>query len=383
MLQALTNAVLFNGDAMTGSGTVMVENGKIIGIQSADAPVPDGAVIEDLSGLMLVPGFIDVQVNGGGGVMFNTSRSVEGLETMVDAHRNFGTTTLMPTLITDTDPIMREAADAVRAAIAGGTLGIRGIHFEGPCLNPIRKGVHNEDAFRQLEEDIEALYLGEGLGQVIVTLAPELTPAATISRLRDKGLLLCAGHTAATYDEARAGLDAGLRGFSHLYNAMTPMENRAPGVVGAALDDADSWCGMIVDGFHLYPVTARNAVRSKAKGKIMLVTDAMGTVGAEEKSFTLYGIRIHAVDGRCALDNGTLAGSDLDMMSAVRNAHKMLGLPLEEALRMATIYPAEFLKLDDVIGRIAVGYDADLAAINPENLTVRRTWIKGAGKDAG
>ncbi len=382
MLIALTNATLFDGEAFIGPRTVLIAEGRVSDILAENAIVPGEAVIEDLGGLMLVPGFVDVQVNGGGGVMFNSSRSVAALSTMVQAHRRFGSTSLMPTLITDADPVMAEAAEAVRAAIAGGTPGIRGIHFEGPCLNPKRKGTHDEGLFRPLDQGIEAIYSIQGMGRVMVTLAPEQVPAATISRLVQKGILVSAGHTGATYEEAKAGLEAGIGAFTHLFNAMTPMESRAPGVVGCALDDADSWCGLIVDGYHSHPVSARNAVHAKVTGKIMLITDAMATVGSEENSFLLYGRRIYAREGRVAHEDGTLAGSDLDMMSAVRNAHRMLGLPLEEALRMASLYPAQFLKLDDVIGRIAVGYDADLAAIDPETLMVRRTWIGGEGKNA-
>lgn len=382
MVLALAHARVFDGDAFREDRTVLVEAGRVADIRASDAILPADAEIEDLAGAMLVPGFVDVQVNGGGGVMFNADRSVAALRRMVDAHRDFGTTSLMPTLITDSDEVMAEATEAVRAARATGLPGIRGIHFEGPCLNPKRKGVHQEEAFRPLDRGIEAFYTAEGLGKVMVTLAPELVPAETIARLAARGLYLSAGHTAASYDEARAGIAAGIRGFTHLYNAMTPMENREPGVVGCALDDETTWCGLIVDGFHVHPATARNAVRSKAPGKIVLVTDAMGTVGGTEKCFELYGNRIYARNGRCALENGTLAGSDLDMMRAVRNAHTLLGLPLEEALRMASLYPAQFLDLDDRIGRIAPGWDADFAAIDPVTLTVRRSWIGGAGRDA-
>ena len=378
----LKNANLFDGETFVGSRTVVVRDGKIAEILADDAAIPAGAIVEDLNGLMLVPGFIDVQVNGGGGAMFNSERSVEGLKRIVAGHRRYGTTTLMPTLITDTDAIMAEAADAIREAIATGVKGIRGVHFEGPCLNPKRKGTHNESYFRPLDQGIEAIYAGEGMGTVMVTLAPEQVPAATIARLAEKGILVSAGHTAGTYEDAKAGLEAGIRAFTHLYNAMTPMDSRAPGIVGCALDDADAWCGLIVDGYHSHPVSARNAVRAKARGKIMLVTDAMSTVGAAEKSFELYGKRIYARDGRVAHEDGTLAGSDLDMMSAVRNTRDMLGQTLEEALRMATLYPAQFLKLDHVIGRIAPGHDADLTAIDPASLTVVRTWIGGDGENA-
>lgn len=383
MVRALTNAELFDGDAMLGPRTLLVsDEGRIAEILPPDVAPPQGAVVEDLGGCLLAPGFVDVQVNGGGGVMFNGDRSADALARMVEGHRTYGTTTLIPTVITDTLGVMREAAEAVRAALAAALPGVRGIHFEGPCLNAERKGVHRADLFRSLDDELFGLYTSPGLGRTVVTLAPERVDAARIGTLADAGVLVCAGHTAGTYDEVRAGLSAGMRGFTHLYNAMTPMTSRAPGVVGAALDDAGSWCGLIVDGYHLHDATARNAVRAKAQGRMMLVTDAMGTVGAAVKRFTLYGQEIVASEGRCALPDGTLAGSDLDMMTAVRNTHRNLGLPLEEALRMAALYPARFLKLDDVIGRIQPGYDADLVAIDRTTLKAIRTWIRGAGKEA-
>lgn len=382
MVLALRNAEVFDGDEIIGRRTVVVEDGRISSILANEAALPEGAEIEDLNGHLLVPGFVDVQVNGGGGVMFNNDRTVEGLRTIVEGHRRFGTTTLMPTLITDTPAIMREAADAMRAAIAQRLPGVRGIHFEGPCLSPERKGVHRPDYFLPYGAELEEIYTAPGMGKVMVTLAPERVDPTAISSLAGHGVLVCAGHTAASYEQIGTGLKAGLRGFTHLFNAMSPMNSREPGVVGAALDDAETWCGMIVDGYHVHDATARVAVHAKAHRKIMLVTDAMGTVGAADKSFTLYGTEIVASNGRCATRDGTLAGSDLDMMSAVRNTHRRLGLPLVEALRMASLYPAEFLGLSDRIGRIAPGHDADLALVDQETLQVRRTWIGGSGQDA-
>ncbi len=383
MALALTNAEVFDGDAMLGPRTVLVSDaGRIADILPADVVIPADAVVEDVGGRLLAPGFVDVQVNGGGGVMFNSERTPEGLATMVEGHRRYGSTTLIPTVITDTLEVMREAADAVRMALRDHLPGVRGVHFEGPCMNEERKGVHRPDLFRPLDDELMDIYGGDGLGRTVVTLAPERVETDRIAALADADVLVCAGHTAGSYDDMRTALDAGMRGFTHLYNAMTPMTSRAPGVVGAALDDAESWCGLIVDGYHLHDATARNAVRAKARGRMMLVTDAMGTVGAAVKRFTLYGQEIIASEGRCALPDGTLAGSDLDMMAAVRNTHRNLGLPLEEALRMAALYPAQFLKLDDVIGRLQPGFDADMVAIDRETLTATRTWIRGAGRDA-
>ncbi|WP_051332433.1 N-acetylglucosamine-6-phosphate deacetylase [Cucumibacter marinus] len=382
MNRLLRNATLFDGTATLGRRSVLIEDGRIAGIFAADQDLPQADIVEDLGGLLLAPGFIDTQVNGGGGVMLNSEQSVDGLSAMVAGHRRYGTTTLIATMVTDTLDVMRAAADAVRAGLQAGLPGLRGIHFEGPCFNPLRKGVHRPDLFRPLDDDLMKIYTGAGLGAVIVTLAPEQVDTARLAELAEAGVNVSAGHTGGSYEDIEAALAAGLRGFTHIYNAMTPMTGREPGVVGAALNDTNTWCGIIIDGYHLHDATALAAIHSKPRGKMMLVTDAMATVGARDKRFSLYGHEIRAIDGRCALPDGTLAGSDLDMMGAVRNTHRRLGIPLEEALRMASLYPAAFLRLDDRIGRIRPGFDADMVLIDPESLEVRRTWIAGEGEDA-
>src|SRR5690606_16476292 len=210
----------------------------------------------------------------------------------------------------------------------------------------------------------------------LVTLAPEQLPAESIRALVERGAIVAAGHTAASYEQVRAGLDAGVRGFTHLYNAMTPLQGREPGVVGAALEDRDSWCGIIVDGVHVHPASLRVALAAKPRGKLFLVTDAMPPVGAEHPDYVLYGETITARDGVVRNAAGALAGSALDMATAVRNAVTMLGVPLEEAARMASLYPAQFLRIDDERGRIAPGHHADLVLLD-ENLDVTTTWIAG------
>lgn len=382
MVSVIANAELFDGDAMRGRVDLVIDSGVIIGMDPVGHEQPADVEVTDLHGMLLAPGFVDVQVNGGGGTLFNNDPSVEGLATIAEAHRNYGTTTLIPTLITDTTEVFDAAAEAVSAALDAKIPGIRGVHFEGPCLNPERKGVHKESDFRPLDADLQAIFSRKDLGTIVVTLAPERVEADQIKQLADAGVLVCAGHTAADYSGIVEALAHGLRGFTHLYNAMSPMTNREPGVVGAALDDGYSWCGLIVDGHHLHDATARAAIKAKATGKIMLVTDAMSTVGAREKLFSLYGEDIHAEDGRLARTDGTLAGSDLDMMSAVRNTHLRLGVALDEALRMASLYPAQFLKLDDQIGRALPGYAADLVGVDPSDLSVKRTWIAGEMREA-
>ena len=213
-------------------------------------------------------------------------------------------------------------------------------------------------------------------GVTVITLAPEQVPLDDIRALVARGAIVVAGHTAATYEEARAGLDAGIRGFTHLYNAMSPLTGREPGAVGAALEDTASWCGIIVDGVHVHPASLRVALAAKPSGKVFLVTDAMPPVGADDPSYVLYGETITVHDGVVRNAAGALAGSALDMATAVRNTVNLLGVPLEEAARMASTYPAEFLGLGNQYGRIAPGFHADLVAVDDE-LRVINTWISG------
>ena len=272
---------------------------------------------------------------------------------------------------------METAIAAVTDAIDAGVPGIVGIHLEGPYLNPERKGVHSADIIRPMEDDAIELLTRLSNGRILVTMAPEKAAKGTIKALANKGVLVCAGHTAGNYAHIQSAIDEGLRGFTHLFNAMSPMTHREPGVAGAAMADDTTWCGLIADGYHVHPAVLKVAIRAKATGKIMLVTDAMPTVGADDKRFTLGGEEIIAADGRCALADGTLAGSDLDMISAVKNCVEMVGLNLGEALRLASLYPAEFLKLDDKMGRIAPGYQADMILFD-DAFNVSRSWINGA-----
>ena len=372
---ALTNANVLTDDGFRPALAVLVEDGKVVALLP-ESGLPAGVTRRDLGGGHLLPGYIDVQVNGGGGVLFNNAPTVEALRSIVAGHRRFGSTGLMPTLISDDVETMRLAVAAVRQAIAEGVPGVLGIHLEGPYIAPERKGTHNADKFRV--PDAAEIEMATSLdnGVTLVTLAPEQVPADTIRAMVARGAKVAAGHTAASYEQARVGLDAGISGFTHLYNAMTPLQGRDPGVVGAALEDPHSWCGVIVDGVHVHPASLRVALAAKPRGKILLVTDAMPMVGADAPSFELYGETITAIDGVVRNAAGSLAGSALDMASAVRNTVQMLGLPLEEAARMASTYPAQFLGIDDYRGRIAPGCAADLVLLD-DALQVRETWIGG------
>lgn len=375
MPEIFVNGRVFDGRRVLKDHHVLVADGKVVDVVPASACLNDSERI-DLGGNILAPGFVDVQVNGGGGTLFNDDPTPEGISGILAAHRRFGTTSILPTLISDEWPVMQRAAEAVRTALRSGMPGLRGIHFEGPYLNPSRKGIHDPARIRPVDPGAAELITASGLGAVVVTLAPETTGTEFIHRLHDAGVHVCAGHTAADYDTIRTALDAGLSGFTHLFNAMTPFSSREPGVVGAALDDPDSWCGIIADGFHVHDASLRVAVAAKPRGKMMLVTDAMCTVGAPSPAFSLQGREILASEGRCVSPDGVLAGSDLNMAAAVRNAVTRLHLSVEEALRMASRYPAEFIGLGHRIGRISAGYDADFVLLD-HNLRVLETWIGG------
>ena len=375
-MDAIVNGPVLGDDGFVEGRAVLVENGRIAAVTSEADPRVKAARRHDLKGAMLVPGFVDAQVNGGGGVLFNDSPTVDAIRDIGRAHRRFGTTGFMPTLISDDLSVIAAALGAVREAIAQKVPGVIGVHIEGPFISPERKGVHDAEKFRDLDERGVQLLTSLGVGRTLVTLAPEQTTSATIRRLTAQGLVVSAGHTNATFDEMRAALRAGVRGVTHLFNAMSPLTHREPGVVGAALHDPECWCGLIVDGRHVHPAVLQLALRSKRPDRFMLVTDAMPNVGAAQTSFMLQGRRIEVRDGVCVDENGTLAGSALDMATAVRNTVDLLGLPLEQAVRLASTYPAQFLGLGSELGHVAPGFRASLVALD-ERVRVVDTWIDG------
>ncbi|WP_049620666.1 N-acetylglucosamine-6-phosphate deacetylase [Frateuria defendens] len=381
-LRALVNARVMTDAGLRRDLAVLVRGARIEALAAGDDARLAGAPVHDLGGRLLLPGFIDVQVNGGGGLLFNDAPTVATLRGIAAAHRRYGTTGLLPTLITDTAQAMHAALEAVDAAIEAGVPGVLGIHLEGPFLAPARKGIHDARLFRQPSAEEIADIARRHRGVVMLTLAPEQVPLAAIRSLAEAGVIVCAGHTAADYATTRAALDAGVRGFTHLYNAMTPLGSREPGVVGAALDDEASWCGLIVDGHHVHPASLRVAIAAKARGKSVLVTDAMPPVGSARADYVLNGQTIVAREGICQNEAGVLAGSALDMATGLRNLVQRVGLPLEEASRMASAYPAAWLGLAATHGRIAPGLQADFAVLD-DGLVVRETWIGGVAYPAG
>ncbi|HZF16004.1 MAG TPA: N-acetylglucosamine-6-phosphate deacetylase [Steroidobacteraceae bacterium] len=379
MTVALVNGRILAEDGMIEGQAVLLDGPRIAALLPEKDKRVTAARRVDLAGHLLLPGFLDTQVNGGGGVLFNAEPGIDTIREIGRAHRQFGTTGFLPTLISDDLDIVARAVAAVRAAIEARVPGVLGIHIEGPFLNVVRKGVHDPAKLRELDEGAIGLLTSLKGGRTLVTLAPEMTTPSMIARLTAAGVVVSAGHTNATYEEIRTALKHGLTGFTHLFNAMSQLTGRAPGVVGAALDDADSWCGIIVDGRHVDPAVLRIALRCKRHDRFMLVTDAMPSVGADEKSFTLQGRTISIADGVLVDEDGTLAGSDTDMATSVRNAVELLGLPLVEAARMASRYPAEFLGLGAELGRIAPGYRASLALMD-DRFRVIDTWIDGRSR---
>jgi N-acetylglucosamine-6-phosphate deacetylase len=374
MAQALVNGrVLIDGQFVTGRA-VVIDGGRI-------ASITDDSDAEafDLEGKALVPGFVDVQVNGGGDRLFNDDPSVETIAAIGAAHRRFGTTGFLPTLISDDAAKIEAAMEAARAAIAQGVPGVLGVHIEGPFLNVEKKGIHDASKLRPIGDEEIALLSRPTGGKTIVTLAPEKVPAEAIRRLTDAGVIVCAGHTNASADCIELALRNGLRGFTHLFNAMSQLTAREPGAVGAALDDRSSWCGLIVDGHHVDPRVLKIALRAAPLSRFMLVSDAMPSVGGR-KAFTLGGQTIAVSGGKCVNADGTLAGSDLDMASAVRNAVSMLGVDLAEAVTMASANPAAFLGLGDV-GRVTPGHRANLVLLD-DDLQVAQSWIDGVPSGA-
>ncbi len=373
----LDNATTLEGAKARSNRSLTIRQGKIASIQKSGAPPPKGAERIDLGGNRLLPGFVDIQVNGGGGVLFNESPTVGALRTISDAHVQFGTTTLLPTLISDDYAVIRRAMGAVCEAIEEGVPGIIGIHVEGPFLNPERKGAHDESKFRTLDDEaIEILTSLGSLAVTMVTLAPERNEREFVQALAQSGVIVFAGHTAATYDDCKRAEAVGISGYTHLFNAMTPFGSREPGVVGAALEGESTCFGIIADGHHVHPTSFKLAVSAKYRGGAVLVTDAMPTVGSLQPFFELGGERIEVCDGVLRNAAGSLAGSHLSMIDAVRNTTQFTGLPFEEAVRMASVYPATAIRQENDIGSIVEGRFADLVELNRKTEVVR-VWRRG------
>jgi N-acetylglucosamine-6-phosphate deacetylase len=376
---AIAADFVFDGAIVHRDSAVILDGARIVAIAPrAEAP-KSNSLFEAPSGAWIAPGFIDVQVNGGGDVLFNSDPCPEAIAKIVAAHRKFGTTALLPTLITDTDEAMSAALSAVKAALSLDP-GVLGIHLEGPFLSQEKPGVHRRAVIRRPEPHHMAMLTSLKEGVTLVTLAPEEVPEGFIRNLVAADVKVALGHSMATYSQTCAAMSEGLTGFTHLFNAMRPLNSREPGPAGAALESPDAYYGMIVDGVHVAPAMLRLATRGV--GHPMLVTDAMPPVGGSNRQFGLFGDDIVVSDGRCATKDGVLAGSAIDMATAVRNCVRLLQLPLKQALRYASTEPANFLGLGHILGRLLPGYRADIVAFWPDNLSVLATWVAGKKTEA-
>ena len=373
-LHAVAAERVFDGTALRERTAVVVDGTRIADlVPAADLPrtIPAHRLPE---GAWLAPGFVDLQVNGGGDVLFNDEPTVQGIRTIAAAHRRRGTTSLLPTLISDSAEKMRRAMKAVKAA-GGSEPSVLGLHLEGPYLSGEKPGVHDRAQLRQPSPDELAMLTAPCNGVLMVTLAPEVVAPGVIARLVAAGVRVSLGHSMATYPQTRAAMAEGLTGFTHLFNAMRPLASREPGPIAQALESPNAWYGLIVDGVHVDPAMLRLALRGL--GHAMLVSDAMPPVGGRHSHFTLYGKSIAARDGCCVTEDGTLAGTVLDMAAAVRNCVRLLGVALPDALRFASAHPATFLGLGQTLGKLAPGYRADLVAFDPTDVTVLTTWVAG------
>ncbi|MET3792010.1 N-acetylglucosamine-6-phosphate deacetylase [Aquamicrobium terrae] len=375
---ALSGARIFDGEAWHEDAALIVANGEIEAILPAGT-VPAGVKQVEADGAMLVPGFIDLQVNGGGGVMLNDHPDLASIETICAAHAPFGTTALLPTLITDTPEITASAVEAGRQAAKRRVPGFLGLHLEGPHLSLARKGAHDPDLIRTMTDaDLEALVAAaDEMPVLLTTVAPESVSAEQVETLVRAGVIVSLGHSDTAYANVAAYAQAGASMVTHLFNAMSPLGSREPGLAGAAIDTGTLFAGLIADGIHVDPATMGIALRAKrGPAKIFLVTDAMAPIGTPMTSFTLNGRTIFRKEGSLRLADGTLAGADLDMISAVRFMHRTIGLELGEALRMASLYPAEAVGQSNRLGRLARGARANIVALSGD-VEIGSVWIDG------
>jgi N-acetylglucosamine-6-phosphate deacetylase len=373
---ALINGRVVLADEIRDDLCVLIDGARIAAVCDT---APEHAERVDLGGQLLLAGFIDTQVNGGGGRLFNDDPSVETIAIMAAAHRRFGTTGLLPTLISDDFSVVERAIAAVDAAIDSGVPGVLGVHIEGPFLSRTRRGIHLASMLQPFEDRfVEALCSGRN-GRTLVTVAPECIAPEQIARLVDAGVIVSAGHSDANYETVRAALDAGMTGFTHLFNAMSQLTNRAPGMVGAALEDPEIYAGIIVDGHHIHPAAFRVGLSAKGVDRLMLVTDAMPTVGVPTDEFMLQGRSIRREGDRLVSEDGVLAGSTLTMAAAVANAGEQGRLSLPQAARMASSTPAHFLGLAGETGAIEPGLRADLVVMT-DDFIVTEAWIGGAAQ---
>ena len=373
-MYALSNCKIYTGSDVLTDHAVVIEN-ELIKKVCPSSELPEGIEVRDLEGANLSPGFIDLQLNGCGGVMLNDEITAETMQIMHKANLKSGCTSFLPTLITSSDEDMRAVITAAREYHNQYQNQSLGLHLEGPYLNVAKKGIHSVDHIRKSDSEMIELICQNSDLVAKVTLAPELNDPEHIERLHKAGVVVSIGHTNATYAEARQGFDSGITFATHLFNAMTPMVGREPGVVGAIYDTPEVYAGIIADGFHVDYVNIRIAHKIKGE-KLVLVTDATAPAGADMEYFIFVGKKVYYRDGKCVDENGTLGGSALTMIEAVKNTVEHAGIALDEALRMATLYPATAIGVESKLGRIKKGMVANLAVFD-RDFNVKATVVNG------
>ncbi|NIG18773.1 N-acetylglucosamine-6-phosphate deacetylase [Pantoea sp. Al-1710] len=376
-MYALVNGRIFTGHEILDNHAVVIADGLIERVCPRDA-LDATMTQQDVAGAFIAPGFIDLQLNGCGGVQFNDdidALSVETLEIMQRANEKSGCTSYLPTLITSTNALMKRAIETMRAYLAKHPNQALGLHLEGPWLNKAKKGTHNQDLIRLPDAEMVDFLCANADVITKVTLAPENAGAEVIGKLRNAGIIVSAGHSNATYEEAKAGFSAGVSFATHLYNAMPTFAGREPGLIGALFDSPDVYCGIIADGLHVHYANVRNAKRIKGD-KLVLVTDATAPAGASIDKFIFAGKTIYYRDGLCVDENGTLSGSALTMIEAVQNSVEHCGIALDEALRMATLYPAQAMGVEKQLGSVTAGKVANLTVFT-RDYQITKTLVNG------
>lgn len=376
-MYALVNGRIYSGHQILDNHAVVIANGRIDRVIPRES-LPAEVEQRDMAGAIIAPGFIDLQLNGCGGVQFNDdidALSVETLEIMQRANQKSGCTSFLPTLITSSDELMQRAIETMRAYLQKHQHQALGLHLEGPWLSKAKKGTHNPALIR-LPDAALVQYLCENADVITkVTLAPENAGSDVIRQLTEAGIIVSAGHSNATYEEAKAGFSAGVSFATHLYNAMPTFAGREPGLIGALFDSPDVYCGIIADGLHVHYANVRNAKRIKGD-KLVLVTDATAPAGAAISEFIFAGKTIYYRDGLCVDENGTLSGSALTMIEAVQNSVEHAGIALDEALRMASLYPARAMGVERQLGSIEAGKIANLTVFT-RDFKIIKTFVNG------
>ena len=374
MKKAITGSKLFNGLDFIEHKALLIDGQNIAGIVNED-DIPTDFKVQKLDGGILSPGFIDLQVNGGGGKLFNNSPDNESLNTIISAHQYFGTTSIMPTVISDSLNILQKCTDTISNEIKNNH-SLLGIHIEGPFFNVKYRGVHQKQYINTINASYLSLFEKLDKFPVMLTLAPECISIKQLKHLKSLGFKILAGHTDASYDQLEEAIKYGLDGFTHLFNAMGQISAREPGVVGSALDFDKTSASIIVDLHHVHPSLINLSFKLKPKGRLFFVSDSMATINHGEPSFELYDEVVSESKGRIINSEGKLAGSSITQIDAIKNAYQKCNIPLASAISMATLYPAEYLGVADHIGQLKKGCRANLTHFDSD-FHVHNVWLAG------